>query len=87
MFETYMTLIKEDGVYIIKNFKVEATTYHPMNNDLKIVFIFSTSVKKVKQSSIKYPRYIFEFVTQDILLERENKVVQCSGNSNKVMFN
>jgi hypothetical protein len=56
MFETYMTLIKEDGVYIIKNFKVhEATTYHPMNNDLKIVFIFSTSVKKVKQSPSNIP--------------------------------
>jgi hypothetical protein len=58
MFETYMTLIKEDGIYIIKKFKVqEGTTYHPMNNNLKIVFEFSTSVKEVKQSSIKYPRF------------------------------
>jgi hypothetical protein len=58
MFVTYMTLIKEDGIYIIGNFKVqEATTYHPMNNDLKTVFVFSTSVKEVKQSSIKHPNF------------------------------
>jgi hypothetical protein len=88
MFETYRTLIKEDGIYIIQSFKVqEATTYHPVNNNLKIMFVFSTSVKEVKQSSIKYPRFSFEFVTNEILLERENKVVQCSGNLDKVMFN
>jgi hypothetical protein len=58
MFETYRTLIKEDDIYIIKKFKVqEAITYRPVNNDLKIVFVFSTSVKEVKQSSIKYPRF------------------------------
>jgi hypothetical protein len=50
-----------------------------VNNDLKIVFVFSTSVKEVKQSLIKHPNF-FEFVTDEILLERENKVVQCSGN-------
>jgi hypothetical protein len=32
MIETYKTIIQEDGVYIIKNFKVqEATTYRPVN--------------------------------------------------------
>jgi hypothetical protein len=88
MFETYRTLIKEDDIYIIKKFKVqEATRYRLVNNDLKIVFVFSTSVKEVKQSSIKYPGFFFEFVTGEILLERENKVVQCSGNLDKVMFN
>jgi hypothetical protein len=45
MIETYKTTIKENGVYMIKKFKVEATTYRPVNNDLKTVFMFTTSVK------------------------------------------
>ena len=40
MIDTYKTQIRGGGVYIIKNFKVqEATTYRPVNNDFKIVFI------------------------------------------------
>jgi hypothetical protein len=64
MIETYNTIIQENGVYIIKIFKVqEATTYCPVNSDLKNIFIFTTSVKEVKQSSIRYPRFHFEFAT------------------------
>jgi hypothetical protein len=67
-------------VYIIKNLKVQgAITYHPVNNELRIIFVFSTSVKEVKQSSIKYPKYYFEFATQDQFLERENRIVQSLG--------
>jgi hypothetical protein len=52
MIETYQRLIGENEVSVIQNFKVqEATTYHPVDNDLKIVFIFTTSVKEVKQPS------------------------------------
>jgi hypothetical protein len=54
----HCTVIKDDDIYIIKNFKVqEVTTYHPVNYDLKIVCMFSTSVKEVKQLSIKYPNF------------------------------
>jgi hypothetical protein len=71
-----MTRIEEDGVYVIKNFKVQdATTYHHVNNELRIIFVFITSVKEVKQLSIKYPKYYFKFALQDQLLERENKIV------------
>jgi hypothetical protein len=42
-----------------------------VDNDLKIIFIFTTSVKEVKQPSFKCPKYYFEFATHDILLERE----------------
>jgi hypothetical protein len=64
MFETYKTTIKEYGVYIIKNFKVqEATTYRPVNNDLNIVFMFTMNVKEVKQLSIRYPNSHFDFAT------------------------
>jgi hypothetical protein len=80
LIETYRTRIEENGVYIIIIKKVqEATTYRPVNNELRIIFVFSTSVKEVKQSSIKYPKYYFEFATQDQLLERENKIIQSSG--------
>jgi hypothetical protein len=52
MIETYQRLIGENEVSVIQNFKVqEASTYHPVDNDLKIVFIFTTSVKEVKQPS------------------------------------
>jgi hypothetical protein len=71
-----MTRIEEDGVYVIKNFKVQdATTYHHVNNELRIIFVFITSVKEVKQLSIKYRKYYFKFALQDQLLERENKIV------------
>jgi hypothetical protein len=44
-----MTRIEEDRVYVIKNFKVEdATTYHPVNNELRIIFVFITSVNEMK---------------------------------------
>jgi hypothetical protein len=80
MIETHKKTTQENGVYIIKDFKVqEATTYRPVNCVL-IFCVFTTSVKEVKQSSIRYPRFYFEFATPDILLERENKVIQCLGN-------
>jgi hypothetical protein len=64
MFETCKTTIKGNGVYIIKNFKVqEATTYRPVNNDLNIVFMFTMNVKEVKQLSIRYPNSHFDFAT------------------------
>jgi hypothetical protein len=67
-------------VYIIKKFKVQdATTYRPVNNELRIIFVFSTSVNEVKQSSIKYLMYYSKFATQDQLLEKENKVIQSLG--------
>jgi hypothetical protein len=60
MIETYRRLIRENGVYVIQNFKVqEATTYCPVDNDLKIIFIFTMSVKEVKQPSFKCPKYYF----------------------------
>jgi hypothetical protein len=57
----------------------QASSYRPLSNNLKIIFIYTTSVKEVKQSSIKFLKYHFEFVTKDILMERENKVLQCSS--------
>jgi hypothetical protein len=41
MIETYRTLIRENGVYVIQNFKVqEATTYRPVDNDLNFFHIY-----------------------------------------------
>jgi hypothetical protein len=58
---------------------LEASNYHPLSNNLKIIFIYTTSVKEVKQPSIKFPKYHFEFATKDVLMERENNVLQCSS--------
>jgi hypothetical protein len=57
-----------------------------VDNDLKIIFIFTTSVKEVKQPSFKCPKYYFEFATHDILLETENKIIQSSGNSIYILY-
>jgi hypothetical protein len=87
MIDTYRRLIRENGVYVIQNFKVQdATTYRPVDNDLKIIFIFTTSVKEVKQPSFECPKYYFEFATHNLLLERENKFIQCSGKSIYILY-
>jgi hypothetical protein len=40
-YKTYRTLIRENGVYVIQNFKVqEATTYRPVDNDLNFFHIY-----------------------------------------------
>jgi hypothetical protein len=57
----------------IKNFKVQQSTiYHP-DNELKIIFIYSTKVKEVKEAVSKFPNFYFELACADILLERESR--------------
>jgi hypothetical protein len=43
--------------------------------------MYNTKLKEVKEQSNKILKYYIEFATKDILAERENKDVQCSGNS------
>jgi hypothetical protein len=54
--------------------------YHPVNNDLKMVFTYNTNQKELKANLNIHHNYYFDFVTRDIMLQRENKEVQCSGN-------
>jgi hypothetical protein len=49
MSKTYKATIQENGVYIIKIFKIqEATTYLHVICDLKKRFVFTTSVKSLE---------------------------------------
>jgi hypothetical protein len=81
LIETYKSHIKENCVYSMTSFKVQQTTvYRYINNDLKRVFMYNTNLKALKTTLNKYPSYHFDFTTKDILLERENKVIQCSRN-------
>jgi hypothetical protein len=67
-------------MYMIKNFKVQQSTiYHPVENKLKIVFLYNISVKEVTEASTKFPQIYFEFATTDMLRERESKDKQCSS--------
>jgi hypothetical protein len=85
LIETYRPHIKESCFYSIMNFKVQqATIYHPINNDMKIVFAYNTSMKKLKISLIIPPKYYFDFATRENLFERENKETQCSGNASHI---
>jgi hypothetical protein len=54
--------------------------YRHANNDLKMVFMYNTNLKELKVNLNIHPNYYFDFVTRDIMLERENKGMQCSGN-------
>jgi hypothetical protein len=54
--------------------------YRPVNNDLKMIFAYNTNLKELKVNLNIHPNYYFDFVTRDIMLERENKKMQCSGN-------
>jgi hypothetical protein len=81
LIETYKSHIKENCVYSMTNSKVQQTTiYQPINNDLKIVFMYNTNLKELKKTLNKYPSYYFDFATTEILLGRENNEIQCSGN-------
>jgi hypothetical protein len=80
LIDTFKTQIKENYIYAIKNFKVQQSTiYCPVDNELKIVFMYNTKVKEVKEASNLFPKFYFEFARAEVLLERENKGTQCSG--------
>jgi hypothetical protein len=53
--------------------------YRPVNNDLKMVFTYNTNIKELKVNLNIHRNYYFDFVTRDVMLQRENKEVQCSG--------
>jgi hypothetical protein len=81
LIESYKRHPKEGCVYSITNFKVQqATMYRPINNYINIVFAYNTNLKELKANLNIHPNYYFDFVTRDIMLERENKEMQCSGN-------
>jgi hypothetical protein len=55
-------------MYTIKNFKVQQPTiYRPVENELKIVFLYNTSVKEVTVASTRFSQFYFEFATLDML--------------------
>ena len=80
LINNYKAKINEGSIYELSNFKVqEDTRYRPVNNALKVVFIFNTNVKEVEDCSDKFPDYYFEFASKDTLLARKNIVKQCLG--------
>jgi hypothetical protein len=80
LIDTFKSRIKENCIYAIKNFKVQQSIiYRPVDNELKIVFIYNTNVKEAKEGASKFPKFYFEFATTDVLLEREGRDKQCSG--------
>ncbi|KAG2626694.1 hypothetical protein PVAP13_3KG374754 [Panicum virgatum] len=73
LINNYKAKINEGSIYELSNFKVqEDTRYRPVNNALKVVFIFNTNVKEVEDCSDKFPDYYFEFASKDTLLARTN---------------
>jgi hypothetical protein len=71
MIDIFKTQIKESCIYTIKNFKVQQSTiYRPVDNELKIVFIYNTKVQEVMEASKIFQKFFFDFATIDMLLER-----------------
>jgi hypothetical protein len=80
LIDSFKSQIKENYIYTIKNFKVQQETiYRPIDDDLKIVFIYSTKIKEVTEEASEFPKLYFELATADVLLEREGMDKQCSG--------
>jgi hypothetical protein len=86
LIDIFKTILKENCMYTIKNFKVgQSTIYRPVENEFKIVFVYNTSVNEVTKASTKFPQFYFEFATMDMLQERESKDKQCSGDYLEVL--
>ena len=69
----FKSKIKEDSIYIIKTFKVlEYEKYRPLKNNLKINFVYDTTVKEVDEGKSKFLDYHFEFADGDTLESRVN---------------
>ena len=61
MTNKFKTKIKEDSIYILKSFKVwEYEKFRPLENNLKINFLFDTTVKEVEEDKTKFLDYYFE---------------------------
>jgi hypothetical protein len=64
----------------------QSTIYRPVDNDLEIVFDYSTKVKEVKEVASEFPKFYFKLATADILLEREGMDKQCSGKVCQILY-
>jgi hypothetical protein len=74
MIDIFKAQIKESCIYTIKDFKVQQSTiYRPVDNELKIVFIYNTKVQEVMEASKIFQKFFFDFATTDMLLERESE--------------
>jgi hypothetical protein len=79
MIDTYRSKINESFVYVISNFKVvESTKYRPVNNEIKITFVYNTKEKEMKGALDNFSYYYFEFAAKSTLQERKQKDKQCS---------
>ncbi|CAN6232609.1 unnamed protein product [Urochloa humidicola] len=79
LIDNFKPKIVEGCIYELNNFKVqEDGRYRPVKNTLKIVFIYNTNIKKVKENPDKFQDYYFEFASRDTLLARKNIDTQCS---------
>jgi hypothetical protein len=68
LIDSFKSQIKENYIYTIKNFKVQQETiYRPIDDDLKIVFIYSTKIKEVTEEASEFPKLYFELATVDVL--------------------
>ncbi|KAF3966612.1 hypothetical protein CMV_009298 [Castanea mollissima] len=69
VFQKFSAILREGGTFIISNFKVTVTNkgYRSVSNDLKIIFLLTTSVKECNEESELIPMHAFEFATYDCI--------------------
>jgi predicted GNAT family acetyltransferase len=52
LIDTFKTVLNENCMYTVKNFKVQQSTiYHHVEMELKIIFVYNTNVKEVTEIS------------------------------------
>ncbi|XP_062101015.1 replication factor A protein 1-like [Humulus lupulus] len=67
-------LLSEGCLYSIKNLKVVASTgeYKPLSNENKLLFLVTTSLKKLEEGIVKIPINGFQFISQSLIDLRVN---------------
>jgi hypothetical protein len=58
---------------------IKVKNFRPVDNELKIIFIYNTKVQEVMEASKIFQKFFFDFAIIDMLLERESKDKQSSG--------
>ena len=67
-------LLSEGFLYSIKNLKVVASKgqYKPLSNENKLLFLVTTSLKKLEEGIVKIPTNGFQFINQSLIDLRVN---------------
>jgi hypothetical protein len=79
--QRFRPLFNEGSVYAIKNFIVEEyrAKFRPVHNEVKIIFMSTTSVSKINGIDHAIPHYGFELADYETIASRCNDITYLTG--------